>query len=174
VAKRALHADVEKLFVHVTRVILGLLTCLSRSAMVLDQCVVNASVVTGPMTVNTRMARAGLGHICWNKTSHVFKLEYRNLSIPSALRPRLRYTILTHFPTSHRALMSHLVSSLPSFLRQYHLHQVGKPVSIYKPIITLSHHCSAPSSSAQTTWSEFSTSSWWDQEEPPSQIVLES
>jgi hypothetical protein len=32
----------------------------------------------------------------------------------------------------------------------------------------------SPSSSAQTTWSEFSTSSWWDQEEPPSQIVLES
>lgn len=137
--------------------------------MVPDRRVVNASVVTGSPTVNIRMARAGLGHTCWNKKMHVFKLEYKNSSIPSTLRLQLRYTILTHRSTSRKAILSHLVSSLPIFL-----HQVPERVSIYKPIITLSHRFLASSSSAQSTWGDFSPGGWWVQEEPPIQIVLES
>lgn len=98
--------------------------------MVPDQRVVNASVATGLMTVNTRMARAGLGHTCWNKTLHVLKLEYKSLSILRTVPLWLRYTILTHLPTSRKALLTHLVSSLPIFLRRYHPHQVLKRVSI--------------------------------------------
>jgi hypothetical protein len=142
--------------------------------MVSDQPVVNAPAVTGSTTVNTRMDREGLAHPCWNKKLHVFKLEYKSSSIQNTLLLRSRYTTLTHRPTSPKVLLSYLISNLPISLHQYHLRQVLKRVSLYMFIITLSHHYLAASSPTQFTWGDFSPSSWWAQEEPPRQIVLES
>lgn len=49
-----------------------------------------------------------------------------------------------------------------------------QPSYISTPISSASSPEASTGSSAQSTWGDFSPSSWWAQDEPPSQIVLES
>jgi len=95
----------------------------TRGVMAFDQRVVSVFGVTGLKTVNIQIVRLSPELKCWKKTSHVFKLECKNLNILTMLHPQSPFIIPIRHPWSRKGPLLRLIFKNFIF-PHHHLHQV--------------------------------------------------